>query len=231
MRHGGAGAMGWRGRGGLTGVAGGLAWLWVTGVAMGQPVVVPGKSDPWLGGMPAGARASGGDVAPKHSPVLVEGLALRAGMVLVFEVSGSVSHVGRPLGLTPDGGNPVGHGGGAQNGIASLVAPINSLVGVFLGKGPPDGAPAPGVLRFARRGLAFATLAPLVRQPFFIGDGLDGTGSGVAQRFSVPEGATRLYLGTMDGFGWFNNSGAFRVVVREWDGKGGGGGNRKVGKE
>jgi len=33
----------------------------------------------------------------------------------------------------------------------------------------------------------------------------------VQQTFVVPNDATRLFLGTMDGFGWFNNSGAFSV--------------------
>jgi hypothetical protein len=29
----------------------------------------------------------------------------------------------------------------------------------------------------------------------------------------VPSGVTQLYLGTMDGFGWFNNIGSFTVDV------------------
>ena len=46
---------------------------------------------------------------------------------------------------------------------------------------------------------------------FFVGDGQNA--DGLVQQFIVPAGATRLYLGTMDGFGWFNNSGAIAVTV------------------
>ncbi len=48
---------------------------------------------------------------------------------------------------------------------------------------------------------------------FFIGDGRTGTGAGAAQSFVVPAGATRLFLGVSDGFGWFNNSGSFAVTI------------------
>ena len=48
---------------------------------------------------------------------------------------------------------------------------------------------------------------------FFIGDGLTGTGTGNLQQFFIPVGATRLYLATHDGFGWYNNVGAFEVSV------------------
>lgn len=59
----------------------------------------------------------------------------RTGSVLVFRVSGSVTHgPGRPR-LLPDGGMPIRHAQGAENGMGGLVAPINALVGVFLGKG------------------------------------------------------------------------------------------------
>jgi hypothetical protein len=53
----------------------------------------------------------------------------------------------------------------------------------------------------------------VLQQLFFIGDGLTGTGSGSVQTFIVPSGATQLYLGTGDGYGWYNNSGSFSVTV------------------
>jgi len=34
-----------------------------------------------------------------------------------------------------------------------------------------------------------------------------------AQTIIVPAGATRLYLGTMDGYSWNNNVGAFEVTL------------------
>jgi hypothetical protein len=33
------------------------------------------------------------------------------------------------------------------------------------------------------------------------------------QAFFAPAGATRLYLGPSDGFGWFNNSGGATVTI------------------
>ena len=50
-----------------------------------------------------------------------------------------------------------------------------------------------------------------MKQVFFIGDGM--TDGGTVQSFIVPTGATRLYLGTMDGFGWAGNNGAFALDV------------------
>ena len=176
-------------------------------------VVVPGSSDPWLAGMPAGSTASSGDVAPAQSPVLVPGLTLSVGQVLTFGVTGSVSHVPAPSGLSPDGDGFTSHSAGAQNGIAGLTAPFESLIGVFLDAVQPDLSPAPSGLNFSTLGTSFASLSPLLKQPFFIGDGLTGTGTGAVQDFTVPSGATRLFLGTMDAFGWFDNSGAFDVSV------------------
>lgn len=81
------------------------------------------------------------------------------------------------------------------------------LFGVFLGPSLP--AVPPPSLDFTQIGYSFSDLSPELGQLFFIGDGLTGTGSGATQRFPVPVGATRLYLGVLDGprF-WDDNSGA-----------------------
>ncbi|MEJ7677498.1 MAG: hypothetical protein WKG06_06425 [Segetibacter sp.] len=50
-----------------------------------------------------------------------------------------------------------------------------------------------------------------MKQVFFIGDGQ--TSGGVQQRIVIPKGATRLFLGTLDGYGWYNNGGAFNLTV------------------
>lgn len=43
----------------------------------------------------------------------------------------------------------------------------------------------------------------------------DGTTSAAAlQMIVAPAGATRLYLGTMDGYEWINNTGEFTVDIR-----------------
>jgi hypothetical protein len=66
--------------------------------------------------------------------------------------------------------------------------------------------------------LAFTSLSPLIGQTFFIGNGLTRDTNladygGAVQSFMVPTGATRLYLGTTDGFGWYNNNGTFQVDI------------------
>jgi PEP-CTERM motif len=180
--------------------------------------IVPGTSDPWLAGMPDGSTASVLDTAPAQSPVQVL-LAFLPGDVLTFSATGSTDHcdfggcgLAGPEGDAGEG--PTGHGAGAENGIGDLIAPIDSLVGVFLGPAQPDLSPAPGAtLNFSTLASRdFASLSPLLKQPFFIGDGLRNNGLTV-QQFIVPVGATRLYLGTMDGFGWLNNVGELTVDV------------------
>jgi uncharacterized repeat protein (TIGR01451 family) len=185
----------------------------VRDVATSGPITVRGASDPWLAGMPDGSTASSGDVAPLHSPVLVP-MTIVPGSSLTFDAHGCV-HNGPSgcVGDHPDSGPATNaHFAGAQNGISNVVAPTNSLIGVFLGPNQPNLSPAPGTLDFSTAASRnFTTLSPVLQQTFFIGDGL--TSSNQVQEFVVPTGATRLFLGTMDGFGWFNNSGAFSVVV------------------
>lgn len=106
------------------------------------------------------------------------------------------------------------------NSIAGFFAASEGpLVGVFLGPDPPAGpAPPPLDFRTGAIGEQFFALAPSLRQPFFVGDGI--MGPGLRQRFTVPAGATRLFLGMADADsfvgnpGWYNdNSGVFRVSV------------------
>ncbi len=181
-------------------------------VVQAVPVTVPGTSDPWLSGMPTGSTASGSDIAPDHSPVEVMGLDLASGNPLFFtNATGGVSHTGSSAGAPIDGVGLWTHSAGAENGISDLRAPINSLVGVFLTEDRPDLSVAPDRLDFGTIGLDFTTLSPLLSQTFFIGDGLTSTGT--TQQFNVPDGTARLFLGTMDAFGWYNNSGAITIDV------------------
>jgi hypothetical protein len=170
---------------------------------------VPGTSDLWLAGMPNGSNASYEDFAPGQSPVLVTGIS--AGQVLTFTVTGSVSNTPYASGLTPDGGGIIWHDTHAENGISDIHAPINSLIGVFLDSTKPSLSAAPTALDFSSISLNFTTLSPELKQVFFIGNGSTGTGN--VQTFIAPTGATRLYLGTMDGYQWWNNTGSFEVQV------------------
>lgn len=74
------------------------------------------------------------------------------------------------------------------------------LAGVFLTDAEPT-APAPVSLDFSSTALgrSFASLAPVLQQTFYIGDGLTAEGTGSTQSFLVPDGATRLFLGIVDG--------------------------------
>ena len=101
---------------------------------------------------------------------------------------------------------------GAENGIADVTAPINCLLGVFLGPDQPDATLAPSALDFSTPASRdYVALSPALKQPFFIGDGR--TSSNTAQTIVVPDGATRLFLGTMDHCFWADNDGAFTVDV------------------
>ena len=187
---------------------------------------VPGKASPFLAGMPPGStcclnESLPNDTAPEESPVQVLGIPLALGTVLTFSVSGGVNNEALPPTDPPDGGDfftsPFSGLPGTDqgNGIARMNAPVNALVGVFLDDSVPSASPAPPGLDFSdgSLGTAFGQLCPGLKQPFFIGDGLTGRGSGAAQQFIVPPGATRLFLGTVDGFDWNTNSGAFSVQV------------------
>ena len=167
---------------------------------------VPGTANPWLAGMPNGSAACGGDSAPAESPVLAQPVI--PGTVLSFDVSGSTDHGGPPIGLSPDGGPLQTHA--AENGIASNNVPISSLVGVFLDASVPTSSPAPASFLFSP---GVTVSRPGLKQPFFIGDGRTGTGTGVAQQFVVPSGAKRLFLGTQDGCPWLDNGGSFQINV------------------
>ncbi len=86
-------------------------------------------------------------------------------------------------------------------------------MGVFLAATYPDVNATPGTLDFndGALGRDFTVLMPALQQIFFIGDGF--TTAGQVQQFLAPAGAARLFLGTMDGFEWLNNTGAFNVLV------------------
>lgn len=193
-----------------------LSTIALASPAPGQVVVpsVPGSSNPYLAGMPNGTTCCSGDSAPAQSPVLFTG-ALTPGSTLTFTVTGSVSHLGGVATLPPDGDAGGVASSPSNHGIATYSGPVDALVGVFLDASLPTSSAAPTGLDFTGAGLgtAFPTLSPALKQVFFIGDGRTGNGSGSVQTFVVPAGATRLFLGTSDGFGWFNNSGSFVVTV------------------
>jgi hypothetical protein len=124
----------------------------------------------------------------------------------IFNFPGPVD---RPIG---DLSQIISHLTGRENGISDITAPVNSLVGVFLGPDQPDPSLMPNPLDFSTADSRdYDTISPLLQQVFYIGDGM--TSSDGQHRVTVPDGATRLFLGTMDGFEWKNDAGAFSVQI------------------
>ncbi len=152
-------------------------------------------------GTPSSA-GGGGLVAP------VINLAAGTGRIATFSASGSGSW-GSEWPVTGPDGIFAGPFGTNYNTNISGVDPISGfaaprhghLVGVFLEAGDLSGLPAPSAISYPTTvSLSAASFAPQLRQVFFIGDGLTGTGSGSSQQFLVPDGAVKLALGIADSF-------------------------------
>jgi len=167
---------------------------------------------------------------------LPTGIPVTGGTVVTFSVTGSVTLDSGGFFNNPDGtGSEVSQSTNAGYGsIAGVAAPNDGyLVGLFVPAGGPTG-PQPTSLDFRTGGnvpdgTAFISLAPLLDQTFFIGDGQTGDGTGTVQKFLVPNGAAILYLGISDSrfYGapgypccndpsWYiDNSGTFEVTIAE----------------
>jgi PEP-CTERM motif len=174
-------------------------------------ILVPGTANPYLSGQPSGTLCCDGDSAPAESPVLALSGSL-GGDTLTFAATGGVSFGPGPVAPSPDGwpGDVFTMVADYGTGISGpMGVQVSGLVGVFIGSSVPSG-PAPAQLN---DGMSFTSLAPGLDQIFWIGDGLTGTGTGSVQSFLAPSGATRLYLGVVDGFGWYNNPGVIDVTI------------------
>eukprot|EP01037_Dinobryon_pediforme_P001958 gene1958-1992_t len=144
--------------------------------------------------------------------------------ILTFSnVTGAVAHGFNFPFLPPDGIDPtsaIGSNITGQNGIAGFKAPNHGmLLGLFLDGHEQDaGHVTPPALDFNTIGETFTTISPGLDQPFFIGDGLTGNGTGAQQQFIVPDMAKTLVLAQLDGYDYTgpatlfgDNSGAFTV--------------------
>ena len=186
--------------------------LLATPITYAVEVRVPGTSNPYLAGMPAGTPASRGDIAPAQSPALVSGVVISPGTrFAVITALGNVNNDPPLGGPGPDGAQPIAHADGAEWSKSDITAPINCLLGVFLADGVPTGTAPAGLDFSTQQSREYTLIEPQVNQIFFIGDGK--TSAGVQQMFRAPVGATRLFLATMDGQGWYNNSGRFDVTI------------------
>jgi hypothetical protein len=160
---------------------------------MAQALQVDGRAAIFDAGRSA-PSPSLGDVLPTELD-LPNGAATA---LTVVSVTGTVSCCNG----TPTGG-PEGIPGyttnvASFNGISGIMAPnAMFLVGVFTNGGVPT-TPAPAVLDFTAKGLgtSFTSVAPLLDQTFFIGDGR--TASGAVQQFQIPSGARKVFFGFVD---------------------------------
>jgi hypothetical protein len=105
---------------------------------------------------------------------------------------------------------------GSEHGMSNINTPINSLVGVFLDDNQPDteGTPPPGMDFSSESAQNYTFFEPKTRQTFFAGSGQ--TTTDIQQSIVVPPNATRMFLGTMDGHEWSNNSGNFVVNITQY---------------
>ena len=141
---------------------------------------------------------------------------LKAGAKITFSTSGSLSHGGgTAVSNSPEGNGSIsGHVLGAVQGKSDLLAPMVSIVAVFVGQGDPASSLPPARLDFtSAEQRNYKVLEPKLNQIFFVGDGK--TDSGVVQRIVVPEGTRRLYLATWDLGQWNNNTGSMVGFINQ----------------
>lgn len=137
---------------------------------------------------------------------------------IILSASGGVAFcpscgVGGPEGIDLNSSGP------PLNGISGLMNfRGRSLTACFTSDADPMDPPPP-TLDFAQIGINFLSIAPQLHQLFYIGDGTADP-NGVSQVIRVPAGATKLYLGLIDGTisggfpDWYeDNSGSFTINV------------------
>jgi hypothetical protein len=185
-----------------------------------RDLTIPGNAEIHGAGNAGLPDASGG-----VTPVVIN-LPDNAITVLLSNVSGAITlNSGNGYndadGVASGSGYPSSSFAYAYGGISGIQIPgAGALIGVFeTASGPTDSAPA--TLDFTSLGIHFTSLAPVMNQTFFLGDGLQNDGSGLRQQFCVPTGATRLFLGISDAGnfggspgGYGDNSGNFTASLQ-----------------
>lgn len=168
---------------------------------------IPPASDPWTV-----LRRHSGPTPEELPETLPSFVTVASGDTVNFSaLTGGVDYFN---GIGNNFFSPSGNTLGTSNlnpldGISGYRGPQGPLVGVFLNDAIPNSSTAPSTLDFTTSGLGinFASVAPQLAQVFYIGDGLTNTGQ--VQNFVAPSGATRLFLGIPDGFGFIGNPGAY----------------------
>jgi Flp pilus assembly protein TadG len=184
---------------------------------------VAGRSNAFSAGQPDNTFLydpwGGESVGPSLAPTRLSAFPLRPGATMTFDATGSVTYHS-PSGMW---NGPEGNGGSAalmfpdnHPGMGDLIAPGMSLVAVFIDDNAPStfaGARPPRLDFSTPAARNYTRLTPQLRQPFFIGTGTNPDGS--KRSVVVPQGATRLFLGTMDSIAWRDNAGVFHVNIQQ----------------
>jgi len=180
--------------------------IWLAGRT---DLTIPPASEPWPGGMIRHGGATPEEIQETKPP----GFAVSAGDVIkvLDPVAGGISFFNGFGGIVfgPEGnGSPGSSSISAFGGISGYLGTQGALVGVFLTNDIPDsGAPARLDFTISALGVDFLSLSPGLGQVFFIGNGV--TSAGDFQEFIAPTGATRLFLGVPDAFGFNGAPGAY----------------------
>jgi hypothetical protein len=112
---------------------------------------------------------------------------------------------------------------GSEHGISNIIAPLNSLLGVFLdqnsstqGADNATGETVPsGIDYTTQTARDYLSVEPKLNQSFFVGNG-STSGSSIQQIIVVPPKAYELFLGTMDGHEWSNNVGGYNATITQF---------------
>jgi len=169
-------------------------------------ITIDSTSNIWGAGHATAPGTNGGSLPPVIS------FAAGVRYVVFNSVTGAVDCDGAMSDCSPAPaeGNPntyplTGSNFSATGGLSGIkyIGRTMFLIGVFLDGAEPAG-PAPETLDYSVTSPLALTVSPLLKQLFFIGDGL-GTG-GANQHFMVPTGATRLFLGFADGVPFFGTN-------------------------
>ncbi len=186
----------------------------------GDPLKDNGKrSDkPWLPSNNNGVIGGTVDssyTSKREAAIEAGGVTVTPGSAISFaNVNGGANNSNSSVRYSADGNLDwiVSNYNGAEHGKSDVIAPINSVVAVFISDSDPSATAAPSTLDFSTSASRnYTKIEPQLKQVFFIGDGLRDNGE--PQQIVVPAGATRMYIGTMDGYEWNNNVGGFEVTA------------------
>ena len=180
-----------------------------TAIAAGGEVVthsVDARSNPWYSGMAAPPVGSG---QPPRKMVLT----VYPGQILRLVSTGGVQDSAPEAAMGPDGDlAKMSTHALTRNGMSNITAPETSVIAAFLGPDAPNLTAAPPNLNFSTAAARdYVSISPQLKQIFFTGNGQRSNGD--YQTIVVPLGATRCFVGVMEGSGYDSNLGGYTTYA------------------